>query len=107
MKEFDAKRDAIVRLGKQLEDSSTHTFRSFVFPCFSRSVRSSPASTFHGHTRGRNIIIEGMGTLLEFAHEVGHALELEHNKRSDGLMLRQPTGIFLTRQDILKIGMLR
>ena len=68
-------------------------------PVFRSLDAFQPGLNVRGHTRRRNIIIEDIGTLLELAREVGRALGLQHNKCSDGLMLKQPGGVFLTRED--------
>jgi hypothetical protein len=64
------KHEEIVRLGKQLDDSSTH-IQIFCVPVFRSLDAFEPGLNVRGHTRRRNIIIEDIGTLLELAHEVG------------------------------------
>jgi hypothetical protein len=55
------KHEEIVRLGKQLDDSSTH-IQIFCVPVFRSLDAFEPGLNVRGHTRRRNIIIEDIGT---------------------------------------------
>jgi hypothetical protein len=64
------KREEIVRLGKQLDDSSTH-IQIFCVPVFRSLDAFELGLNVRGHTRRRNIIIEDIGTLLELRARSG------------------------------------
>jgi hypothetical protein len=106
VQELERRMAQVIRLGQQFDSSSNH-FQIFCVPTFHWLDFVRPGFDVQGLTRGHTIIVEDGAVDSALAHELGHAMGLAHNRVATALMNEAPSGTFLTRADIRKIGMLR